>query len=253
MAVIGAAMLLAISGVAVKMIFFPSVKDAWFQTNRQKLKQVPAGLVVVRATHFPKSPTNGMAFTFADDKGNLWFVGRNVTFRQLMAGAYNSNPCRVVLPSSAPKNNFDYLVTMPERPEAQEHLRLAVQKKIDYTAHREMCDEDVLALKVQDPALPGLKVSDADEKPSIAVSNTKITFTHQQLGVLTSPKADFLEGFLQTPVVDRTGVKGFYDFSLVDSQKNLNRDDVDKILNGWGLMLESGTASIEMLVVEKAR
>jgi uncharacterized protein (TIGR03435 family) len=66
---------------------------------------------------------------------------------------------------------------------------------------------------------------------------------------------------LKTPVVDKTGLTNFYDFSLAwDAQTRrgiqngtLSPEEGEKILAGWGLALEPDTASIEMLVVEKAK
>jgi uncharacterized protein (TIGR03435 family) len=246
-----AALILVAAVVAVKMIFFPSVKDAWFQTNGQRLQQVPQGLVVVRPTHFPKSPTNGMAYA---NGGKRRMVGRNVTFQQLIAVAYSYNPGRVQLPPSAPKNNFDFLVTTPADPE--DHLRTAIRKKTGCTASVETRDTDVLALKVEDPNSPGLKVSDAGEKEGVSPKNGRLYFTHQRLAVITGG----LEQMLKTPVVDKTGLTNIYDFSLVwDAQIQrgiqggmLDPETGKKILAEWGLGLEPDTASIEMLVVKKA-
>jgi uncharacterized protein (TIGR03435 family) len=246
------AVLLIAAVVAVKMIFFPSVKDIWFQTNGQRLRQSPQGMVIVRPTHFPKSPTNGM--TFANVKGKRRMAGRNVTFQQLMAMAYNYNPGRVYLPPSAPKNNFDFLVTALSAPE--EHLRAAIQKKTGYTANVEARDTDVLSLKIEDPDSSGLKVSDAGEKDDVSPKNGRLYFTHQHLSVVT----DGLEQMLKTPVVDKTGLTNFYDFSLAwdpQTQRQIQSGTIDadtgkKILGEWGLALEPDTASIEMLVVKKA-
>jgi len=69
-----------------------------------------------------------------------------------------------------------------------------------------------------------------------------------------------LEGILKMPVVDKTGLTNYYDFSLVwDSQTaqqiqngTLDQATGQKILAEWGLGLEPDTASLEMLVVKKA-
>lgn len=246
------AVLLVAAVVAVKIIFFPSAKDVWFQANGQKLRQVPQGLVIVRPTHFSKAPTNEIIF--ANVKGKRRMSGRNVTFKELLARAYDYNSGRVELPPSAPKNNFDFLVTALSGPD--EHLRAAVQKKTGYTAQVETRDADVLALKVEDPNSPGLKVS-VGEKDDMTEKNGRLYFTHQHLSVVT----DGLEQMLKTPVMDRTGLTNFYDFSLVwDPQTRrqiqsgtLDPDTGKKILGEWGLGLEPDTASIEMLVVKKAK
>src|SRR5581483_10316502 len=152
-----AALVLIAAVVAVKMIWFPSVNNAWFQPDRQKLRQVPAGKVIVRRTQFPAASQSGqMALV-----NNKRLVGRNVAFKNMMATAYGENPGFVWMPPDAPKYNFDYLVTANS--DGQGLLREAIQKKTGYTASKEMHDADVLALKIVDPSLPGFKVSAANE------------------------------------------------------------------------------------------
>jgi uncharacterized protein (TIGR03435 family) len=237
--------------IAVKLLFFPSVNDKFFQVrNNGVLRQAPPGLVVVRPTHFPKPPTNGMAF--ANVKGVQWMVGRNVTFQNLIAMAYSYNPGRISLPVGVPKNNFDFLVTVPKDPE--QHLQSAIRRKLGYVAEKETRGTPVLALKVEDPNSPGLKVSTA-AREDISQKNGRLYFTHAQLRVVT----DGLENFFKTPIVDKTGLTNFYDFSLVwDAQTarqiqsgTLDRETGRKILAEWGLGLEPDTASMEMLVVSK--
>jgi uncharacterized protein (TIGR03435 family) len=242
--------------VAVKMIFFPSVNDRFFQINPTRLRQAPPGLVVVRPTHFADSPQKssppGMMETSV--KGAQWMVGRNVSLQQLIAMAYRYNPGRIALPAGAPKANYDFLVTVPKDPQAR--LQSAIRRKLGYTAQVETRDTPMLALKVEDPNSPGLKVSTATSENQ-AVKNGRLYFTHMKLSVVT----DGLEGILKTPVVDKTGLTNFYDFSLVwdpQTQRQIQSGTLDnetgrKILAEWGLGLEPDTASIEMLVVKKAK
>src|ERR1039458_8693427 len=101
--------------VAVKMIFFPSVNEKYFETSAARLQQAPPGLVVVRPTHFAdsakrSSPQNQFGYAGVNRTDSM--VGINVAFQNLIAAAYNFNPGRVALPSGAPKGNFDYLVTV---------------------------------------------------------------------------------------------------------------------------------------------
>jgi uncharacterized protein (TIGR03435 family) len=243
--------------VAVKMIFFPSVNDKFFQTNSARLRQAPPGLVVVRPTHFPNSPQKTSPTEMAQTtvKGTQWMVGRNVTLQQLIATAYSyNNPGRIALPPNPPKGNYDYLVTVPKDPEAR--LQSAIRRKLGYTAQPETRDTPVLALKVENPNSPGLKVSTA-AKEDVSPKNGRLYFTHMRLTGVT----DGLEGMLKMPVVDKTGLTNFYDFSLIwDAQtaKQISSGTLDnetgkKILAEWGLGLEPDTASIEMLVVKKAK
>ncbi len=237
--------------VALKLIFFPSIKDAWFQLSAQKLRNVPGGLVIVRPTHFPKSLHKGVIVTGV--KGVPWVLGRNTSLQQLMATAYNFNLARVVLPPDAPTNNFDFLVTTPSKHD--EHLRQAVRQKIGYVAHPETRGMDVLALKIVDASLPGLTISDPSEKQNVRFENRRINLTHMPLMVITGE----LEQMLNTPVVDKLGLTNFYDYSMVWNEQTqrqmrngtMTREAADKILAAWGLGLQADTASIPVLLVEK--
>jgi hypothetical protein len=48
------------AAVAVKLVFFLSIRDAYFAMDSRKLQHVPAGLMVIRPTHFSKSQPNGI-------------------------------------------------------------------------------------------------------------------------------------------------------------------------------------------------
>ncbi len=182
-------------------------------------------------------------------------VGINVTFQQLIATAYSYNPGRIVLPANLPKGNYDFLVTVSENPEAR--LQSAIRRKLGYTAQPETRDTQVLALKVEDANSPGLIISPAGEKQGTDFKNGRLNFKHQKLSILP----DGLEQGLKQPVVDETGLTNFYDFSLVWDQRiqqqmqngAFDLDMIKNILDGWGLGLEPDTASLEILVVKKAK
>jgi len=251
-----AVLLLTAAAVVVKLAFFPSINDAFFQLNVARVRQAPANLVIVRPTHFAKAKGNGIINTSIQVGGTSVrrMMGRNVTLQQLIAVAYSQSPSRVALPLGAPKGNYDFLVTVADNQE--QRLQSAIRRKFGYTAQMETRDAPVLALKVEDPNSPGLKASASGEKENTDVRNGRLYFTHMRLTVLT----DGLEQMLKTPVVDKTGLTNFYDFSLVwdtQMQRMLQSGTMDnetgqKILDGWGLGLEPDTASIEMLVVKKA-
>lgn len=248
--------LLAATAIVVKLAFFPAVADRYFLINQARLRQVPANVVVVRRTHFARgsgkfSPREGVVG--ANVNGAVRLVGRDVTFQQLIAVAYGSNLARVALPLNPPKDHFDFLVTVPKNPTGS--LQLAIRKKLGYTAQREMRDTDVLALKATDPDSPGLQVSAAGRQ-NISERNGRLYLTHMQMSTL----ANLLEQIVRTPVVDKTGLTSYYDFSLAwDPQTarkiqagTLDEETGKRILAEWGLTLEPDTASIEMLVVKKA-
>jgi uncharacterized protein (TIGR03435 family) len=247
--------LLAVGGI-VKWTLFPSIKEDYFALSDRSLRQAGSGLVVVRPTRFARSHFNGIVSAIVPNFGKpvRRTMGRNVTFQDLMAAAYGQNGHRVALPSDAPKTNFDFLVTVRARPEQK--LQEAIRKTLGFVAGIESRNVDVLALKVENPDLPGLAVSDADKKENVSFNDGQLRFTHVRVGAMISG----FEQVLGIPVVDRTGLTNDYDFSVAwgpEAQQQLRngataRTLVDKILNDWGLSLKPETASVEMLAVRKA-
>jgi uncharacterized protein (TIGR03435 family) len=249
------AVLISILGAAVvvKLIFFPTVKDAWFTMSQPSLRRVPLGLVIIRPTHFPHS-TVRKGVMYAPSEKDFRVMGRDVPLRDIIAAAYGETPGRVLMPPGAPTNNFDFIVTLVAK-DPLGRLKKAIHSKFGYTAEKQTLDTEVLALKVEDPSLPGLTVSPSDEKQNGKVKNGKLYLTHMKLTILTGG----FEQILKTPVVDETGLTNFYDFSVTWNPRFLSslrnevtaRPTLDKMLAGWGLDLEPDTAPVEMLVVKK--
>ena len=248
------AMVLAViaSAVGVKWRFFPSVKDEYFKSSYQQFQKVPGNLLVVRPTHY-SLPANGTSFSAGTRSPSgqymMRLMGRNVPLEQVMATAYQCNLSRMVLPTVKATGNFDFLVTVPDP--SPERFKAAIRKKLGYTAHLEKRDTDVLLLETRTPDPPGLKVSAAGNG-NVSYKNGKYEFTHMQPATITG----FLEYALKRPVLDRTGLTNFYDFSV---EMNWRRPDgpdqktTEKILDDLGFKLEPGNEPVQMLVVEKVR
>ena len=242
------------AAIVVKLHYLPTVKDAYFKPDFDNLRQVPARIVAVRPTHTAHSI--GDPIRNLEEGGSLLrAVGRDVTFRNLIAEAYDCSPGRVVLPSDAPKGGFDFLVTVPT--DTREHLQSAIRTKLGYLAHHETRDADMLKLEVADPSLPGLTISPDGENETIQYNNGKLNFQHKNLKLFVAG----LENGLALPVLDETGLTGRYNFSIAWSeaaqQKMQNGafdlDGVKRVLKSLGLRLEPGTTSLDVVVVEKAK
>ena len=254
-AVAGGAVLITLAlALVVKTHYFPAVKEAYFTPEADKLRQVPAGLAVVRPTHFARSLSK---IRHVHDEDSLTrTLGRNVQLRMVLAEAYDCSPGQVVLPPNAPKGNYDFLVTTSSGG-ARKNLRSAIQQTLGYTAHRETRDTDVLRLKVANAGLPGMAVSPGTEDDDITYQAGKLCFQREQMDDLIKR----LQPGLKELVVDETGLTNFYDFSvgwdlnrqMAAQNGTMNAEDAQKILNGTGLKLEPDTASVEMLIVEKTR
>src|SRR5215469_16786217 len=162
---VGIAILAA--GVVAMMTGHHAVKDAYFEPDTDKLRLVPANLLVIQPTRFPNS--HGKVRHYHENDRLARTVGRNVSFQSMMAEAYDYDFAQVILPPGAPQGNFDFLVT--KTGQVREQLRTAIQNQLGYTAHRETRDMDALILKVTNPSLPGLTVSGNDEDNDIHYKN----------------------------------------------------------------------------------
>jgi uncharacterized protein (TIGR03435 family) len=251
---IGLVLLVAGAGLVAKRIFWP-VDDSVFVLDSRRLEKAPSGVVLLRPTHFPNSRVSGMftrGFSPKPGKRAMRMIGRNVSLAAVIQMAYRCNSSRIVLPPNPPKDNFDFLVTVSDKPE--ERLQTAIKKKLGYVARWETRETDVLLLKVQTPNAPGLKRSTKEgSEEDGRYNNGKLSFKHQPLSGLTG----FLEYMLKQPVLDKTGLTDFYDYSVDWNQHirtgTLNRNDFNKSLRDMGLALVSGSESLEMLVVETAQ
>lgn len=253
---VGILVLILTAAAVVKVIFFPSIKDACFAMDERSLLQAPAGVIMVRPTQFAYLRHNGVLRTAAPkSNGNTqWVMGRNVSLRDVMAAAYGQNLSRVVLPADVPPDHFDFLMTAPAKqlPRFQEIVR----RKLGYTAQLETRNTDVLALKIANPGLPGLTLSGANETNHVAFRNEHLHFTHMPLTVIVNG----MRRFLDTPVVNKTGLTNSYNFAIVWNDETIRqlqdettaRKVLDKIVDALGLRLAPDTASLEMLVVKKA-
>lgn len=162
--------------VAIRMIYYPSVKDAYFAMDQRSLEQAPGGLVVIRPTHFSLSVfRRGVVYTRDGKTGNgaSRLMGRDVSLRDIIAVAWQEDIARVVMPAGAPTNNFDFIVTVGE---PKKQLQKAIRSTFGYTADRETRETEVLAMKVEDPALPGLTVSADGEKEGSDLSREDYIF-----------------------------------------------------------------------------
>ena len=247
---VAAVLLLAGAGLAAKRVFWP-VTDSIFQLDSRKLEKAPAGIVLVRPTHFSDSAKSGVmvgGFKPGEAAQRLRVIGRNVPLTEVLQAAYACNPARIVLPSDSPTDTYDFLVTTSKNP--QERLQAEIKKKLGYVAHREMRDTEVLQLVISMPGAPGLQPSGTDHG-GMDYNNGKIRYRHQTIAAL----AAYLEAMLKQPVRDKTGLSGFYDYS-VDWNLHIrtgtpNRDDFAKSLQNMGLALKTGRETLEMLVVER--
>ncbi len=252
-AIIAAAVTGLVVVIALKLLFFPSIKDAYFTMNYRNLREIPSGLVVLRPTHYPFLKHAGTMYAPSpQSRTNSWIIGRNAPLRDVISMAYDEHPSRVMLPIDAPKGNFDFLITVDHQ--SSERFRTAIQQKLGLRAQKEMREAEVLALKVVNPALPGLKVSDDGE-------NTRAGFDGVTVHFVKAPAervVQVLSQFYGLSVANKTGLTNSYDYSLVlpvSAQARLRdeaakRASAEAMIKDLGLGLEPDLEPGEVLVVK---
>jgi len=253
-----ALILTAVAVAVVRVLFFRSVKDAYFSMDYRSLRQVPAGTIVVRPTHFAFLKEKGLFRTSPPSGRDTgpWQMGRNVPLRDVMAAAYGWNQARIVLPPETAAQRFDFLMTGTTNDLAR--FQAVIRRNTGYIGQVESQSADVLALKIVNPALPAFTISGAEERQQINFNpqKEKLHFTKLPLAVLPN----VFGRFLQTPMVDKTGSTNLYTFNIDWNSKTdksfeegtMTRENVDQIFGALGLKLEPDTAPLEMLVVKKA-
>jgi uncharacterized protein (TIGR03435 family) len=252
LAVTGGLLLLAVGTFVVKQVCFTTVDDRWFVVDYQNLLRAPAGVLVVRPTHYAQSPWSGSfsaSSSYQSGKYLPRLLGRNVSLDQVIAMAYQCPESRVLLLPGTPTNYFDFLVTVRRKP--VERMQAAVKRKLGYTAHWQERETEVLQLKVQTPNAPGLRASSAD-RSNVDLKDGRLYFTRQPMERLP----ELLERVLGKPVQDKTGLTGFYDFSVAwvrGRSHSLDETALKNSLRELGLTCESESDSLRMMVVERVK
>lgn len=96
-----------IVAVGVKLLFFPALKDTYFVMTQKSLLKVPAGIVVIRPTHFPTSVNRKGAIS-ASDNGTPRLMGRDVPLSDIIAMAWSEPKGRVLLPPRRAHQQFRF-------------------------------------------------------------------------------------------------------------------------------------------------
>ena len=245
-------LLLAGAAFGLKRVYYPPVADDWFRLDYDHFRHAPAGVLILRPTHFNDPQRSGCLMVSSSPAPGQYLprlLGRNVTLDEVIATAYQCPVSRVLLASGASTNHFDFLVTVRDRP--VERMQAAVKRQLGYTASQQEHETEVLQLKVQIPNAPGLRASPAGN-PGVEFKFGRLNFTHQPVNRLPA----LLERALRRPVEDKTGLTGDYDYSLVWSWRQWRPPDEAALRNSlreMGLTLESDRDTLSMMVVENVK
>ena len=237
-------LVLGITGVLIKVIFFRTVDDKFFQLDYPRLQSAPANMFILRKTHFPDSPRAG--YLSAGSSTGRRFVGRNVGLDGIIAAAYECPPSRLKLPTDLPTDHYDFLITTTKDP--AEQLRKTVKRKFGYVASWQERETIVWDLKAPSPRLhPNSSGNGRSE-----FKNGRINFT----GSTIDPLVSLAERVLKYPVQDKTGLTGRYDYSILWNWRGFDGMDLRFLETSYaelGLAFSTNSDVMRMMVVEKAR
>ncbi len=165
-------------------------------------------------------------------------------------------------------NGYDLMLTLTNKP--IEKLQQEIQKQFGLFVRREMIETNVLLLKMVRTDAPGIKPGQGHGYP---MDVGGLIFYQHGYSITNTDSLGHLAGQIEDefnlPVLDRTGVKGYFDVSMswkLDSAntialaqespaaKNLERELITKaLLEQLGLELVPAREKVEMLIVERAK
>ena len=223
-------------------------QEAWRVENLSS--DMVAGLgpeVQVLPTKFPNSE-NFLVVAARPSSDKV--VGIHAPVALIASVAYHVSPGRIVFADGAPSQRYDFISTLEQNSSVE--LQQELQSKTGLIGRREMRDMEVMTLKSETPNAPGL----APPTPSTDFFLSMQAGTGRIKSVQNLRSLAFLlEQFLQAPIDDQSGMKE--NFSIDFSWKQPagpNHDALKQALRDQlGVTLTPGHASIEVLVLEKAK
>ena len=220
--------------------------------SRFKRLEQTAPVLIVRPTRYPNG---GEGVWTGSGKG----VYTDAGITELIAWAYDINPVREILPTDAPRGNYDYLNTRPNPTQA---LREELKKQFRLDAHRETRPTDVVLLQAGNPGkLNSFRTrGGAFACYGTGEANTqKRIFNNAPLSLLAE---QMIEPYFNKPCDCRTDAEARYDFEIQwqeplgltgEAHRLALQPVIEAQLNQLGLELVPTREPIEMLVVESAK
>jgi len=229
-------------------------RDAWRSTGLtwQQVGETPPQVRIL-PTKF-KPPVHNMQTC----DGTRW-GGIRVSVREILRASYRAAPGRVIFPAGEPQEKYDFISTLSHGTE--EALRRELKNTLGFVGRSEVRDTDALALEVRNPDADGLKLAFWMPDEYGDLSHGHIHCFGE--GLSWSPPmppwglTKYLEMIFQKPVVDKTGLTGFYNLDLrwkVNRDPQANQAALKQaLLDQLGLELVPTNMPVEMLIVEKSK
>ena len=246
-AVVAAAVVIVAAGtttVVVKKISSPSVDESLWSVNDDNFSKAPP-VLIIRPARYP----NRAGYVGHGNK----IIGLNMPISGLLVRAYGPgvSVARMIFPPGVERQHYDLMLTLPDH--ESESLRDKLKTQLGLVARREIVETNVLWLKVKDAATLDSRISKGGSPVGYMtadISSAKIVITNQPISTLAAQ----LEGLLEIPTVDQTGLNKNFDINLKWNRVDPRHDNLkNALLDQLGLELVPGREPVEMLVVERAK
>jgi uncharacterized protein (TIGR03435 family) len=216
--------------------------EAW----QRKYDMILVDTVPPQAKILPALTTRPLEINgWGERRGMVMGLGMGVT--DVVSAAYGVSYGRMIFSDPVPAGRYDFISNVAKN--QGEALQQEIKKKFGLVGRREMIETNVLILTVRDRIAAGLKHSisgSGEASRSSGTVTSSINCSNRPISLLVY----FVENSLgTTPVIDRTGLKGLFDFNLKwnstpEGLKQALRDQL-------GLELQPGKERVEFVVMDK--
>ncbi len=181
-----------------------------FSLKRVRVDAAPVAFEVASVKHVPPpAPGQGYSSSMKLAPGRL--MGINVSLKKLIMNSYEVRDYQLSGPDWLDSELFDIVATMPRETTSEEAIRMIqalLAERFHLTMHHEARELPVYALVIGKNGTKlkevGYGNSSTNSSPGKIVANK----------ALMSNLANLLSRQFERPVIDMTGLKGFYDFEL---------------------------------------
>ena len=182
---------------------------------------------------------------------------RDVTLSTCIKWEYGVQQSQISGPEWIASDHFD-IEAKPDEPESEAQMKLMMQtllaSRFKLRFHRQSKERKSFVLTV---AKGGSKLQKAKVDGPAWRQNSSMGMVAKSMTMREF--ADFISGPVESPVVDKTGLEGKYDFAIDFSAyvpKDQERPDVAYVLNlamsaELGLKLDAGKETVEVMVVDR--
>jgi len=210
------------------------------------------------------SKAPGTRSSMKSDAGRITYT--NVSLRDCLMAAYDAKDYQISGPAWLPTERYDIIATAPgaaSNDDMKLMLRKLLNERFQMTVHREKRELPVYALVVGKGGTKLLHESENPGRSRTQMSGGSVAFTSITIPELVDYMSHMRTAEMDRPVVDNTGLKGKYDFTVTlfatqeEMMAALNKGDFGSsiftlIQEQLGLKLEPQKLPLDMVVVDKA-